>query len=124
MVTKDEIREKLKTVEAQVTTDWTAIGGAVDDDAFRYIVALWINGDMQATRTIAFSKLAKGGTVPTNLSALWDPIPIAPADFRQIPMGSYSIEDPIAVLEGGTRLYGKVDGNSVSVTINYWDSEI
>jgi len=28
------------------------------------------------------------------------------------------------VLEGGTRLYAKVDGNSVGVTVNYWDTEL
>ena len=123
-LTKQEIRERLKTVEQWVTTSWTAVGDAVDDDAFRYIVAIWINGDMQATRTIQFSKLAKGGTVPTNLSALWSPIPIPPSDFKQIPQGVYSIEDPVAVLEGGTRLYAKVDGNSVNVTVNYWDTEL
>jgi len=123
-LTKQEIRERLKTVEKWVTTSWTAIGDAVSDDEFRYVVAIWINGDMQATRTIEFSKLAKGGSVPGDLSSLWSPIPIAPADFRQIPEGSYSLEDPITVLEGGTRLYAKVDGNSVNVTVNYWDTEL
>jgi len=123
-LSKQEIRERLKTVEQWVTTSWTAIGGAVSDDEFRYIVAIWINGDMQATRTIEFAKLAKGGSVPTNLSTLWSPIPIAPADFRQIPQGGYSIEDPVTVLEGGTRLYARVDGNSINVTVNYWDTGV
>jgi len=123
-LTKQEIRERLKTVEKWVTTSWTAIGDAVSDDEFRYVVAIWINGDMTATRCIEFSKLAKGGSVPGDLTSLWSPIPIAPADFRQIPEGSYSLEDPITVLEGGTRLYAKVDGNSVNVTVNYWDSEL
>ena len=123
-LTKQEIRERLQTKSVWVKTDWTAIGDAVSDDEFRYIVAIWVNGDMTATRTIEFSKLAKGGSVPGDLSGLWNPIPVAPADFRQIPKGSYSIEDPVAVLEGGTRLYAKVDGNSVGVTVNYWDSEL
>ena len=121
---KQEIRERLKTVEQWVTTSWTAIGNAVSDDKFRYVIAIWINGDMQATRTIEFAKLAKGGNVPTNLSTLWSPIPIAPADFRQIPQGGYSIEDPVTVLEGGTRLYARVDGNSINVTVNYWDTGV
>jgi len=123
-LSKQEIRERLKTVEQWVTTSWTAIGNAVSDDKFRYVIAIWINGDMQATRTIEFAKLAKGGNVPTNLSTLWSPIPIAPADFRQIPQGGYSIEDPVTVLEGGTRLYARVDGNSINVTINYWDTGV
>jgi len=123
-LSKQEIRERLKTVEQWVTTSWTAIGNAVSDDKFRYVIAIWINGDMQATRTIEFAKLAKGGSVPTNLSTLWSPIPIAPADFRQIPQGGYSIEDPVTVLEGGTRLYARVDGNSVNVTVNYWDTGV
>ena len=123
-LSKQEIRERLKTVEQWVTTSWTAIGNAVSDDKFRYVIAIWINGDMQATRTIEFAKLAKGGNVPTNLSTLWSPIPIAPADFRQIPQGGYSIEDPVTSLEGGTRLYAKVDGNSVNVTVNYWDTGV
>ena len=123
-LTKQEIRERLKTVEKWVTTDWTAIGLPVSDDAFRYIVAIWINGDMQATRTIEFSKLPKLGTLPDNLVSLWSPIPVAPADFKQIPQGGYSIEDPVVVLEGGARLYAKVDGNSINVTINYWDTEL
>jgi len=123
-LSKQEIRERLKTVEQWVTTSWTAIGNAVSDDKFRYVIAIWINGDMQATRTIEFAKLAKGGSVPTNLSTLWSPIPIAPADFRQIPQGGYSIEDPVTVLEGGTRLYARVDGNSINVTVNYWDTGV
>lgn len=124
MVTKDVIRERLKTVEQWVTTSWTAIGDTVSDDEFRYVIAIWINGDIQATRMVEFSKLAKDGTVPGDLSGLWGPISIAPADFRQIPEGSYDIEDPVTVLEGGTRLYAKVDGNSVNVTINYWDTQL
>jgi len=123
-LTKQEIRERLKTIEKWVSTDWTPIGDAVSDDEFRYIVAIWINGDMQATRTIEFSKLAKDGSVPGDLKGLWSPIPIPKEDFKQIPKGGYSIEDPVTVLEGGTRLYAKVDGNSVNVTVNYWDSEL
>ena len=123
-LSKEEIRERLKTVDQWVTTSWTAISDAVSDDKFRYIIAIWINGDMQATRTIEFAKLAKNGTVPTDLSTLWSPIPVPPSDFKQIPKGSYSIEDPITVLEGGTRLYARTDGNSVNVTIDYWDNEL
>jgi hypothetical protein len=124
MVTKDEIRDRLKTLSAWVTADWTAIGTAVDDDKFRYVIALWIGGDNVANRTVQLSKLAKGGSVPTGLSALWGPIPVPSTEFRQIPEGSYDIEDPVAVLEGGTRLYGKVDGNSLNVAVTYWDSDV
>ncbi|GAH77971.1 unnamed protein product, partial [marine sediment metagenome] len=56
----------------------------------------------------------------------WSPIPVAPADFRQIPKGSYSIIDPIITFEGGTDFAAKADivGMSLNATVAYWDWDI
>jgi len=119
---KEDIWERLKTESTWVTSDRTALFAAVAERQFRYVVGIWISGNMQVTVTCQFEKLEEDATYTMK----WSPIPVAPADFRQIPKGSYSITDPIVTFEGGTRLYGKTDiaGMSLNVTIAYWDWDI
>jgi len=118
-LTKQEIRDRLKLTSVWLTTSRTPFFAAVPEDRFRYIVAIWLNGNRQVTEDVTIEKLKEDGTYEEKFS----PIPVAPADFRQIPEGSYSLEDPIIALEGGTRLYGKTSGISLNAEVAYWDSE-
>jgi len=118
-LTKQEIRDRLKVESTWVTTTRTALFDTVPEDRFRYVISIWIDGDMQATRVVTIEKLKEDGSYEVK----WSHIPVAPADTKQIPEGSYDIEDPVISLEGGTRLYGTVDGNSINITVTYWDSE-
>jgi hypothetical protein len=42
----------------------------------------------------------------------------------QIPLGHHSVEDPILSLEGNTGLYGQVNGNSLNLTVIWWDDDV
>jgi hypothetical protein len=121
-VGKQEIRDRLKTGSVWVTNDRTPVFAAVDERKIRYLVALWISGNGSVAANIQFERLNEAG----GYDMLWSPIPVAATEFRQIPEGGYSVEDPIAVFEGGTRLYGKVPptGVSLNVTAAYWDNDI
>lgn len=119
---KEDIWERLKTESTWVENGRTALFAAVPERQFRYVVGIFISGNMQVTTTLELEKLEEDTTYTTK----WSPIPVAPADFRQIPKGSYSIVDPIVTFEGGTRLYGKTDvvGMSLNVTVDYWDWDV
>lgn len=119
---KEDIWERLKTESTWVENGRTALFAAVPERQFRYVVGIFISGNMQVTTTLELEKLEEDATYTTK----WSPIPVAPADFRQIPKGSYSITDPIVTFEGGTRLYGKTDvvGMSLNVTVDYWDWDV
>lgn len=119
---KEDIWERLKTESTWVENGRTALFAAVPERQFRYVVGIFISGNMQVTTTLELEKLEEDATYTTK----WSPIPVAPADFRQIPKGSYSIVDPIVTFEGGTRLYGKTDivGMSLNVTVDYWDWDV
>ena len=116
---KQEIRDRLVTTSVWCTPTRTALFAMVPENSFRYIVAIWISGNQNTTNAVKFEKLKED----EEYDEIFSPIPVAPADFRQIPKGSYSIEDPIISLEGGTRLYGQVDGLSLNVDIAYWDKD-
>jgi len=119
---KEDIWERLKTESTWVTSSRTALFAAVAERQWRYVVGIWLSGDLKNTLTVQIEKLEEDATY----SMKWSPIPVAPADFRQIPKGSLSIEDPIVTCEGGTRLYGKTDltGSSMNVTVEYWDWDV
>lgn len=116
---KQDIRDKLRTVSVWVTQVRTPLFGTVPEPRMRYVVAIWISGNAQQAADIMFEKLKEDATYET----VWSPIVVAPADFRQIPEGSYDLEDSIVTFEGGTRLYGRVTGMSLNVSVNFWDNE-
>jgi hypothetical protein len=127
VLTKEEIWGRLQTDSRWITSiDRTAptnfFAAAVAERQFRYIVAIWISGNMNVTTNIEFYKVEEDATLTTK----WSPIPVAPADFRQIPEGSYSVEDPVLTLEGGTNVAANVDvrGLSLNVSMTYWDWDI
>lgn len=121
---KQQMRELLETESVWVTSTRTELfaGGNVSEDDFRYIVAVWIKGNRQVNMTIEFERELEDGSFET----MFSPIPVAPSDFRQIPKGSYQLEDPILKIVGGESLHGVVDlaGHSLNVTVNYYDWEV
>jgi len=121
---KQVIRERLRNRSTWVTTARTALfAAAVTEWKQRFLIAVWISGNVQQSLDIMFEKLKEDGTYET----LWSPIPIAPSDLRQLPDGEYDLEDPLTSFEGGTNFYGKAggaEGVSVNVSIAYWDSEL
>jgi len=126
---KEDIWERLKTESTWVTNARTPLFAAVAERQFRYVVGIWISGNMQVTTTVELEKLEEDPEDPpvdADFTTKWSPIPVAPADFRQIPKGSLSIVDPIITFEGGTRFYGKTDvvGMSLNTTVEYWDWDL
>lgn len=120
-LTKEEIRGRLQTESHWITRERTLLfTAAIAENKTRYIVAIWIKGNRQNADDITFERLNEDGTYTT----LFSPIPVGPADFRQIPEGAYDVEDPVLRLEGGETLYGTVVGLSLNTTINYWDTEL
>jgi len=124
---KHEIRGRLMTDSKWITslnhaapTDFWA--AAVNEGNTRFIVGMWIPGDKVNTVRIEILKKEEAGTYTTKFC----PIPVAPADLRQIPKGSYSIEDPILRLAGGCNLAASIDtvGTSLNLTVDYWDSDV
>jgi len=121
---KENIWEWLKTRSTWVTNARTALFAAVAERQFRYVVGIWVSGNMQVTTTVELEKSLE--TDPVTYETKWSPLPVAPADFRQIPKGSLSITDPIVTFEGGTQFFGKTDvaGLSLNVTVEYWDWDL
>ena len=122
VLTKEEIRQRIRTNCVWVTGIRTPLFAAVPERQWRYVVAMFISGNLQQTTAISFEKLEEDATYTMEFS----PIPVAPADFRQIPEGQYDLEDVLGSYEGGTRLYGVTDhtGMSLNVTVKYWDWDI
>jgi len=119
--TKEEIRERLQTDSVTILTSRTALTAAVPESKMRYVVAIILIGDGTASRTVDIEKLEENGTTYT---VKFNDVPVAPADVRQLPT-DYDIENPILVLEGGTRPYGTVSaGSGLNCTIIYWDSPL
>lgn len=121
---KEEIRERLQLESTWVTPAWTPLFAAGATRVLRYVVAIWASGNRASTDDISISLLPYGGTVPDDLVEKFSPIPVAQADFRQIPKGAYSIEDPIITCTEGSRLYGFVTGISLNISVEYWDDDI
>lgn len=117
-LTKAELRERVQTEQKWITTSRTDLFNSVPERKIRYVVAIVMSGD-SAVRRARIEKLEEDGTTYT---AKFDKVPV-PADDIQV-LGNYNIEDPLMVLEGGTKLVGSVDGNSISVTTIYYDDDI
>lgn len=89
----------------------------------RYIISLLFQGNAIVHQSGKIEKYEEPSLLAPlgSYTVKWSDVQIAPAAMPQIPEGSYSLEDPIIVLEGGTNLYGNVNGNSINLTITYWD---
>lgn len=121
MVGKEFIRNKLNHVVTWVTTSKTDIFPApVEPRKIRYIVKVIVNGDQQASRVLnLYKKEADGTYTPFILN-----INVEAPEYKEIPKGSYDIENPIKTLEGGTNFAGDVSGNSLAVTVIFWDDTV
>jgi len=120
-LTKEEIRERLQTVNIYITTARTPFFDAVLERKIRYVVAITLFGDRVSTREVYIEKLEEDGTTYT---PKFDSINLAPPEKVQLPVEGKDIENPIISLEGGTRLYGRVSGNSITATCEFWDNDI
>lgn len=124
VLTKSQIRGLLVTKSVWITSDLPAtptdfFAAVVPEGNTRFIVALWLPGQMVNTVRCQILEKKEDGTYEIK----WCPIPVAPADFRQIPEGSYSIEDPVLKLAGGENLAASIDtvGSSLNLSLTYWD---
>jgi hypothetical protein len=121
MVDKSVIRDRLQTNEVWVTSSRTELFGTVDSDKIRYVVGIFVNGDLAGTRNVVIEK--KRNTTYTSKFH----INVSPAEHKQLPQGGYSIEDPLLIIEGGSALYAHNDapaGSSQAITVIYWDDRV
>ena len=119
MLTKNEIRDRLKFEQKWITTTETDVFDSnVPESRIRYVVKIVLTGDQVTTRVAEILKKLENGTYKTFIPN----INVAAPEKKEIPEGSYDIEDPIMKLEGGTNIAGKVSGNSISMTVVYWDN--
>ena len=97
--------------------------GAADtlaEQYMRYIVMLLFQGNAIVAQSANIEQIDEDGNYDMKISD----VQIQPAAMPQIPNGGYSITDPIMAIEGGTNLYGRVNGNSINLSIIYWDNEL
>lgn len=121
MISKDIIRDRLKVKQKWITTSPTNIfNDDVPEGKIRYIVKIVLTGDQQSTRIVDIYKVKEDDTLENWILN----ITLGAPEYKEIPEGSYDIENPIKVLEGGTNLAAKVSGNSISMTVWYWDNDI
>jgi len=92
----------------------------VSEEYTRYIISLLFQGNAVQAQSAKIEKYKEDGTYEVK----WSDIQIQPAAMPQIPEGAYDIENPIISLEGGSNLYGHVNGNSINLTVTYWDSDV
>ena len=117
MVTKDQIRQKLRTVQIDLETSAKDIFAAVPERTMRNVVAIFLMGDGTSRMVTITLAGERTGNIFKN-------IPVAPADLVQLPEGGYNIEDPITVVEGGCKLQAAQSaGSGVALTCLYWDDE-
>ena len=121
---KSIARDRLRVEATWVTnavTELFALGN-VPNNRFRYIVAIYIKGNLNQTDTLQLELEDNDD----NYHEKWSRIPIAPAAFIQIPVGGYDLEDSILTLTEGESLHGTVHvtGHSVNVTVAYWDNDV
>ena len=124
VLTKEDIMGRLITKSAWITSDdpdnpTDFFAANVPEGNTRFLVCLWIPGQMQNTVRMQIMEKKEDDTYEIK----WCPIPVAPADWRQIPEGSYSIEDPVLRLAGGENLAASIDtvGSSLNLSCTYWD---
>lgn len=137
MLTKEEIWDRIRVKSVWLMPTRTpffvageehmkAASNHLQEQYRRYIVYLLFQGNAIAAQSANVEKLGDDAdpTLDASFTMKWSDIQIQPSAMPQIPDGAYSITDPIISLEGGTNLYGRVNGNSINLSIIYWDSEV
>jgi len=131
VLTKQEIWDRIRVKSVWLTSARTPFFEAGEEHMsttadtlaeryIRYIVCLLFQGNAITAQSAKIEKIDEDG----DYIVKWSDIQIQPSAMPQIPQGSYNIEDPIISLEGGTNLYGHVNGNSINLSITYWDNEV
>jgi len=132
---KEEIWERIRTKSVWLFPAMTPIFVAgeehmnpavlgvntLSDRFMRYVTMLLFQGDAVVAHSASIQKLEANLVTYT---VKFSDVQIQPAAMPQIPNGGHSIEDPILSIEGNTGLYGQVNGNSVNLTVVYWDDDI
>jgi len=120
MVTRDQIRERLKFKDVNIGTSdhGTAVFSAVVGDGIkRNIVAIVLISDGSA-RTVEIEKLEHDGLTYT---MVFDDYNVAAAGNGWIPP-EYDPERTIILLVAGENLYMKAS-SAIAGTVIYWDDE-
>lgn len=112
--------ERLKFAQKWVGTATTDVFETVPERKFRYVLKVVATGDQVSTRVLDIYKKEEDGTYTPFLVN----VNIAAPELKEIPAGPPDFDRPLLALEGGTSLAGKVSGNSISLTVIYYDSEV
>jgi hypothetical protein len=131
VLTKEEIWDRIRIKSVWLMTTRTPIfvageehmapaANTIAERFRRYVVMLLFQGNAIVAQSGCIEKLHEDGTYEVLISD----VQIQPAAMPQIPNGGLDITSPFIVLEGGTGLYGHVNGNSINLSIVSWDSDI
>jgi len=119
VLTRDQIRERLKFKDVDIGTTRTKVFDAVVPERVkRNIVAIVLIADA-TNRTVEIEKLEEDGTTYT---MIFDDYNVVANSNAWIPP-QYDLERPIIVLEGGTNLYLKAT-SAIAGTVIYHDDEL
>ena len=116
-----DVKERIKVAQKWITTSETDVfDDNVPESKFRYVLKVVLTGDQQSTRVAHILKKTETGSYTVLIPNISVPAP----GYQEIPEGPLNPDAPIFPLEGGTNLAGKVDGNSISMTVWYFDDEV
>ncbi|MDD3493349.1 MAG: hypothetical protein PHZ19_07650 [Candidatus Thermoplasmatota archaeon] len=116
-IPKEIIRDRLKF--AQLTLGDTVadfFASNVSESKKRNIVLMTIAGDGANAAVVTIQKKVEAGTYSDAIIVY-----NAAAGFLQVPPGSFDIESPVLVLEGGTNIGALCSAGAHEMTIVYWD---
>lgn len=131
MLSKEEIWDRIRCKSVWIFPARTPIWIAAEEHMHptlnvlaermrRYIIMLLFQGNAIVATTASIEHLREDGVYVMKFSD----IQIQPSAMPQIPAGGLDIESPFLTIEGGTNLYGQVNGNSINLTVVSWDSDI
>ena len=112
---KDQIRQKLNIVSISLSTTPADVFPNVRERTMRNVVAIWLTGDGAGDRRVTISVAGERS------ADVFPSIPVSADGLVQIP-SALSLEDPVVVVEGGSRLQASQNsGSGVSLSCLYWD---
>jgi hypothetical protein len=123
MVTRDQVRERLKFAQLTLSTSRQNIFSSdVPERVKRNIVAIILTTD-GTLRYVEIEKVKEDGTYEMFLDNVPVDVATGPHGIVQLP-NNYDIENPILVLEGGTNLSFISSAGAPECTVIYWDDEL
>ena len=135
-LTREVIRDRLRVKSLWITPQNTRVAFWVIGEEhmqaaanqllqryIRYVVSMLPQGNPgQADSVLMIEKLHSDGVTFTTK---WSDIVVEAGVFpHQIPEGAHDLENPVISVSGGENLYGTVSGNSINLTVTYWDNDI